>query len=174
MSDDGRTFPEDFLKKAHSERKVNKAFLKRLKRLPEKQVDRYFHENHEAVFAEIDCLQCANCCKTTSPIFTSRDIERLAKHLRMRPAHFMEQYLREDEDGDYVLQGSPCTFLNEDNTCSVYDHRPNACREYPHTDRKKMHQLLDLTYRNTLVCPAVERIVDKIRILLHEGSSEKR
>ncbi len=31
---------------------------------------------------------------------------------------------------------SPCPFLGDDNYCSVYEARPKACREYPHTDRK--------------------------------------
>jgi Fe-S-cluster containining protein len=160
-------FPGKYLRRAQSGRKANKKFLNGLKRLPDHQLDGLFHEAHEQIFAETDCLACANCCKTTSPIFTNRDVERLSKHLGMRPANFVERYLRIDQDGDYVLQSSPCTFLNDDNTCSVYDERPKACREYPHTDRRKMSAILDLTYRNTLVCPAVERIVDKIRNFLH-------
>ncbi len=136
--------------------------------MPERQLDELFHSTHEAIFAETDCLACANCCKTTSPIFTNRDVERLAKSMRVRPAEFVDRYLRTDEDSDYVLKQSPCTFLNDDNTCSVYDDRPQACREYPHTDRRKMSAILDLTYRNTFVCPAVERIVDKIRSVLQE------
>lgn len=165
MSDD---FPSKYLRRAQSGRKANKKFLTGLKRLPERTVDDLFHEAHDTVFAETDCLACGNCCKTTSPIFTNRDVERLSKHLSLRPADFVEKYLRIDEDGDYVLQSSPCVFLNTDNTCKVYDERPKACREYPHTDRRKMSAILDLTYRNTLICPAVERIVNKIRIVLQE------
>ncbi|MDP4953161.1 MAG: YkgJ family cysteine cluster protein, partial [Flavobacteriales bacterium] len=62
-----------------------------------------------------------------------------------------------------VLHTAPCPFLGEDNKCSVYDSRPKACREYPHTDRKNMHQILNLTMKNTLVCPAVNLIVKKIQ-----------
>lgn len=163
MTDD---FPDKYLARAASGRKANKKFLTSLKRLPEREVDGLFHEAHEQIFAETDCLACANCCKTTSPIFTNRDIERLAKHFRVRPADFVDHYLRTDEDADYVLKQSPCVFLNPDNTCSVYEDRPQACREYPHTDRRKMAAILDLTYRNTLVCPAVERIVNRIRSVL--------
>lgn len=142
--------------------------FKQLKKVKDRELDSMFHEAHEDVFREIDCLDCANCCKTTSPIFRDRDIDRLSKKLKVRPSQFIDQYLRMDEDNDYVLQSSPCAFLNEDNTCSVYDDRPAACREYPHTDRKKMSQILDLTYRNTKVCPAVEHIVEKIRKRLQE------
>ena len=80
----------------------------------------------------------------------------------MKAGVFTEKYLRLDDDNDYVLQKSPCSFLNEDNTCQVYDVRPLACREYPHTDRKNVTQIMDLTIKNTEVCPAVARIVKQI------------
>jgi hypothetical protein len=140
-----------------------KAFFDKLKKQNSRIVDDAFHGAHEEVFERVDCLTCANCCKTTSPIFYDRDIERLAKFLHLKPARFIEQYLRVDEDRDYVLKLSPCPFLAPDNTCDVYHHRPTACREYPHTDRKRMHQILDLTLRNTSVCPAVFTIVEKMK-----------
>lgn len=144
----------------------NKKFLQSLKKKDPRQIDDLFHELHEAVFEETDCLACANCCKTTSPIFYQTDIERVAKALRMRPGDFMEKYLRVDEDKDYVLISSPCPFLDSDNYCAVYESRPKACREYPHTDRKKMVQILDLTHKNTQVCPAVFEIVDRLKKLM--------
>jgi len=72
----------------------------------------------------------------------------------MKPSDFETKYLRIDEDNDKVLQNLPCFFLNEDNTCSIYDVRPKACREYPHTDRKKVYQINNLTIKNTIICPA--------------------
>jgi hypothetical protein len=81
----------------------------------------------------------------------------------MKPGEFIDKYLRIDEDKDYVLTQAPCPFLGSDNYCSVYDARPNACREYPHTDRKRMEQILDLTYRNTIVCPAVLEITERLK-----------
>jgi hypothetical protein len=142
---------------------ANKKFLTSLKNKDPRKVDDAFHQLHEEVFEEIDCLTCANCCKTTSPIFYQTDIERVAKALRMKPGDFVETYLRIDEDNDYVLKSAPCPFLNEDNTCRVYESRPKACREYPHTDRKKMIQIMDLTFKNTLVCPAVLEMVERLK-----------
>ena len=141
----------------------NKKFLRSLKGADDRKLDGLFQEAHEEVFAKTDCLECANCCKTTSPIFYHVDIERLSKALRIRPGEFIDRYLRVDEDGDHVLRSSPCPFLGADNHCAVYDSRPRACREYPHTDRRKIAQLLDLTHRNTLVCPAVLQIVDRVK-----------
>lgn len=141
----------------------NKKFLQKLKSRNSRNVDDAFHKTHDEVFESIDCLTCANCCKTTSPIFYPNDIDRIAKALRTKPGEFIEKYLRIDEDKDYVLKSSPCPFLDNDNYCRIYEVRPKACREYPHTDRKKMTQITDLTYRNTLVCPAVLEIVERIK-----------
>ncbi|MDP3567445.1 YkgJ family cysteine cluster protein [Sediminibacterium sp.] len=153
----------DFNKKAQIQKKDNQNFYKRLTNRPPKNLDNLFHEAHQTVFEKIDCLACANCCKTTSPIFYQRDIERASKALRLKPGAFIEKYLRIDEDQDFVLQQAPCVFLNSDNYCSIYNDRPNACREYPHTNRKKMQQILDLTYKNTLVCPAVLQITEELK-----------
>ncbi len=136
--------------------------LKKLKSGNTKDLDKKFHQLHDEAFDRIDCLDCANCCKTTSPIFRDVDIARLSKHLKMKPGVFIDTYMRLDNDGDYILKQSPCFFLGEDNKCSVYDHRPLACREYPHTNRKKMYQILNLTMKNTQVCPAVAGIVREL------------
>jgi uncharacterized protein len=152
-----------FNKKSHQQSEENKKFLQRLKQRNPREVDDLFHEAHEQVFEEINCLSCANCCKTTSPIFYSTDIERAAKALRIKPGDFMEKYLRIDDDQDYVLKSSPCPFLDGENYCSIYADRPKACREYPHTNRKKMVQIMDLTHKNTLVCPAVLEMVERLK-----------
>ena len=152
-----------FSEKSKSKSASNKTFLKKLKQKKIRNLDAIFHTAHEEAFQQIDCLTCANCCKTTSPIFYQKDIERVAKRLRMKPFEFIDTYLKIDEDKDYVLQKAPCPFLGNDNYCSVYEDRPTACREYPHTNRKNMYQILDLTYKNTLVCPAVLKIVDEVK-----------
>lgn len=154
---------DSFQEKAQRHSAENKKFLLTLRKRDPRKVDDAFHQVHDDVFEEIDCLTCANCCKTTSPIFYQTDIERVAKALRMRPGDFIETYLRVDDDKDYVLKSSPCPFLGPDNYCSVYEDRPKACREYPHTHRKKMVQIMELTHKNTLVCPAVFEMVERLK-----------
>ncbi|MGS2764204.1 YkgJ family cysteine cluster protein [Sinomicrobium sp. M5D2P9] len=158
---------DDFLKRlpqlAKDKHKENKKYFARLKKKPPKDLDYVMQELHNAEFERTDCLKCANCCKTTGPLFTNADIERIAKHLKMKPQQFTDTYLRIDEDNDYVLQSVPCTFLGHDNYCSIYDVRPKACREYPHTDRKKFHQITNLTLKNTSICPAAYNIVEEMK-----------
>lgn len=139
-----------------------KSLTQWLKRKKPKDLDAVVHHCHDAVFSEVDCLKCANCCKTTGPLFTEKDIERLARHLKLKAADFEQRYLRTDEDGDKVLQSTPCPFLGPDNYCSVYEQRPKACREYPHTDRRRQKQLLDLNLKNAKMCPAVHDIMERL------------
>lgn len=153
---------EKFKTNVTSKKKSIRTTFKKLDRLKPKELDVLFHEEHEEAFEEIDCLTCANCCKTTGPLFIDKDIQRIATHLRLKPSEFVEQYLRIDEDQDYVLKSVPCPFLDDENYCSIYSVRPRACREFPHTDRKNMHQILKLSQRNVKVCPAVFQMVQKI------------
>lgn len=158
---------EDFLsfikEKSHSDKKNNKKFFQKLKAKPPRNLDSQMQDLHDEVFQEVDCLKCANCCKTTGPLFTSKDIERIAKHLKLKPAAFIEQYLRKDDEGDMVLNSVPCTFLDSDNYCLIYDVRPKACREYPHTDRKKFEQIGSLTIKNMAICPAAFKVVERLK-----------
>lgn len=147
---------------AKDKHKTHKDFFKRLKKRPPRHLDKTMQNLHDETFDEVDCLTCANCCKTTGPLFTNKDIERIAKHFRMKSSVFIDTYLRIDEDNDYVLQSVPCPFLGGDNYCSIYDVRPKACAEFPHTDRKKFQQISNLTLKNVEICPAAYKIVEKM------------
>ncbi|WP_273566029.1 YkgJ family cysteine cluster protein [Maribacter halichondriae] len=147
-------------KERHAE---NKKFFGKLRKKPPKNLDYLMQELHTAEFQKTDCLQCANCCKTTGPLFTNADVERISKHFRKKPQQFIEAYLQIDEDNDYVLQQVPCTFLGSDNYCTIYDVRPKACREFPHTDRKKFQQTKNLTLKNVAICPAAFNIVEEMK-----------
>ncbi|GIZ16610.1 YkgJ family cysteine cluster protein [Capnocytophaga catalasegens] len=154
----------DNLKRIATEKQSeNKKFFQKLRKKPPKNLDYLTQEIHQQVAEEIDCLSCANCCKTTGPLFTNTDIERVAKHLKMKPKVFIEQYLYLDEDNDYIFQQLPCPFLASDNYCLIYDIRPKACREYPHTDRTKLYQIAQLTIENTKICPIAHQVVELMK-----------
>jgi len=117
---------------------------------------------HQKVFSEMDCLQCANCCKSIPPIISKRDSKRIAKHLGMRPSEFDNTYVRIDEDGDRVFNQSPCFFLQEDNKCSIYEVRPAACRAYPHSGSFDFFSHIRLHKKNFSHCPALFEIARRI------------
>ncbi len=155
----------DLAKDTHKE---TKKFFVKLKNKPPKDLDRSMEKLHKAEFAKTECLECANCCKTTGPIFTDRDVERISKHLKMKAVQFEEQYLQTDGDGDLVLKELPCTFLAADNYCMIYDVRPKACSEYPHTNQKKFQNITDITLKNVAICPAAYNIVEKMKITMEK------
>jgi len=159
MTDDLNELPI-LAKQKHAENK--KYFTKLKKRVP-KNLDYIMQELHDVEFEKTDCLQCANCCKTTGPLFTSADIERISKYLKLKPQQFITKYLKVDEDNDYILQQVPCSFLGTDNYCSIYDVRPKACAEFPHTNRRKFQQITDLTLKNVAICPAAFNIVEAMK-----------
>jgi Fe-S-cluster containining protein len=148
---------------AQSHKKANKKLLQQMKTWKPKELDRVIHELHHKAFEEIDCLECANCCKSISPLVKDSDIDKIARSLRMKPSIVVEKYMHLDEDQDYVMNCSPCPFLMGDNYCSVYDSRPLACKGYPHTDQNKMYKILDLTLKNTSICPAVCFVFEELR-----------
>jgi Fe-S-cluster containining protein len=141
----------------------NKVLAKKLKKSKSKKLDNVVHQLHDETFDKIDCLECANCCKTTSPAIYERDIDRLSRHLKIKPSKLIEEYLVKDDDNDYVFKSAPCPFLDYENYCMVYEGRPLACREYPHTNRKRFYQVLDLSITNTLICPAVATIIEQLQ-----------
>ena len=140
-----------------------KSFFSKLRKKKPKNLDKVVHELHDEVFQEIDCLDCANCCKSISPTLYDKDVERLARHFKIKPSQFVNEYLYIDDEGDYVFKQTPCPFLLPDNYCIAYESRPKACREYPHTDRKRFYQILNLTLKNTEICPAVFDVVEKLK-----------
>lgn len=151
------------LEQSQKDKKSNKKLLDKLKKLKPKDLDYTINQLHDEAFEEIDCLQCANCCKTTGPLLLNKDIDRLAAAQKMRPADFTHQFVKIDEDGDYVFKQMPCMFLGNDNYCSIYEDRPNACRQYPHTQQNNQLQKLPITLNNSLICPAVALVVKQLK-----------
>jgi Fe-S-cluster containining protein len=153
-------------KKVKETQKAHRNFFIKLRKKTPKNLDAIMEKLHDDEFKKSDCLQCANCCKTTSPIFINKDIERISKSFRIKTRQFIDNYLNVDEDQDYVLKSSPCTFLADDNTCTIYDVRPKACKEYPHTNRKRFEKISELTLKNVSICPATFNIVEALRAKL--------
>ena len=149
---------EKYQKQAKEHYKAHQKLIQYLKKKKPKDLDSITHQLHDEAFEKIDCLECANCCKSISPIVRDKDIQKLAKKIRQKPSVFVTELLLLDDEGDYVFKTQPCPFLGHDNYCSVYDARPKACAEYPHTDRNKFKQLLALSLKNTMICPAVYEV----------------
>jgi len=125
-------------------------------------MDLVVHALHDKYSDAIDCLQCGRCCRELGPRIEERDVERIAKALRMKSTDVIATYFQIDEDGDRVFKSMPCPFLGDDNYCAIYESRPKACREYPHTDRKRFYQVYNLSVKNAETCPIVFEVLEEI------------
>ncbi|HLP04277.1 MAG TPA: YkgJ family cysteine cluster protein [Paludibacter sp.] len=143
-----------------SEPRWKRFYIKNKKKL--ENMDLQVHALHEKYSKRIDCLACANCCRTLGPRITDKDMERMAKALRLKVPDLISRYLRKDEDGDVVFKSMPCPFLGDDNYCAIYESRPKACREYPHTDRKRFYQIYNLSVKNAQTCPIVFEVLEEL------------
>ncbi|MFO7850688.1 MAG: YkgJ family cysteine cluster protein [Spirochaetia bacterium] len=154
---------DDILKTAESRYGTYRELVKKLKRNPPKDLEERIRRLHHAAFEDIDCLKCGNCCSTIGPRLNNSDTARLAKALSLSKKEIEELYFATDEDGDTVFNTHPCPFLQGNKLCLVYEHRPKACREYPHTDGRysgSISRLLDLSLVNSRYCPVVARVLE--------------
>lgn len=146
-------------KKSGERQKIYKQFLAKAEK---NKVLKLLPDFHEEASTKVDCLQCAACCKNYSPRFKTPDIKRISKHLGLKEGAFIDQFLKIDEDGDYVLQSKPCSFLGEDNFCSIYDVRPSDCARFPYTDEDVLIKRPQLTLKNASFCPIVYVVLEKL------------
>ncbi len=112
-------------------REENERFRKHLKR--HTFVEKSFRRIAKDVEDKIDCSLCANCCREATVRLADRDIEKLAKFLRVKPAQFIREYCEESEEEGLILKRTDtgCIFL-DGNLCSVYEARPGNCEDFPH------------------------------------------
>lgn len=119
----------------------------------------------EEITAQIDCTQCANCCRKTVTAVDDEEVKRLAAALEMTVPDFREAYLEFDEDyGGRWLLPAPCPML-EGNLCRVYEVCPTSCREYPHLHNDfRAHSISRIN--NTFLCPIVFNVVEEMKYAL--------
>jgi len=139
-----------------------KLFKQLLQRTEKNKILKQLPQLHEEAFEKIDCLTCAACCKNYSPRFKTPDVKRISKHLGLKESDFIEEYLRVDEDGDFVVKASPCPFLGTDNLCSIYDVRPSDCSRFPYTDEDVIVKRQHLTLKNSTFCPITYYVLEKL------------
>src|ERR1051326_2417449 len=76
-----------------------RTFVKFRLNLDDSGLDTIVRQTTDEVWSHIDCLACANCCKTLQPVLDLADIERLAKRLKMSTKKFEQQYVTRASGG---------------------------------------------------------------------------
>ena len=149
--------------KAKAEKRENKKLFDHFKNNKPKGLDKAFKHVNDEVFAHINCLECANCCRIAQPVFEKPDIKRISKHFGISSRAFVRKYLKPDPDYGYFTKKLPCVFLGDDNKCTIYEIRPMGCRTYPPAKLRLSPEQLDVLHDNIGICPAMSEMVDKIK-----------
>ncbi|RYY56437.1 MAG: YkgJ family cysteine cluster protein [Chitinophagaceae bacterium] len=151
-----------FRKTAKEHKRRMKRFLSKAEGFPTRRLQAITIEVEKQVWQEIDCLSCANCCKTMTPTFNLQDTKRIARFLGESVESFREKWLKKERSGDrdWINKKEPCQFLNlKDNKCSIYEVRPADCAGFPHL-RKKLRDYVHVHKQNISHCPATYRFVE--------------
>jgi uncharacterized protein len=145
-----------------------RSYMKGYLNLSDEKLDAIVREETDRVWAQIDCTTCANCCKTMQVVVDDKDIKRLADRLGMTTRAFSKKHVK-IEDVPFrskVISTQPCPFLGEDNRCTVYEDRPQACRDFPflHKDRFRSRSITMVS--NLEVCPIVFNVWQALKTRL--------
>ncbi len=122
----------------------------------------------EGIEDQINCLECANCCRVATVTLQERDVEKLAKFFRLPVSKFKKEYTEVSAEEGLILRRSDergCTFLSG-NECLVYEARPSTCVDFPHMQRGKgslvsrMWQFID----RACYCPIVFNSMEAFKL----------
>ena len=128
--------------------------------------DRRVRRVAEQIQDDTDCLTCANCCRVATVRLHERDVQKLAKHLRISPDAFLRDYTTQTEEEGVILRrgDAGCVFLSG-NACTVYEVRPHVCVDFPHTVRgngsfvSRMWEMID----RACYCPIVFNTLEALK-----------
>ena len=77
-------------------------------------------------------------CMLQSDKVRAEDINRDAQYLGIIPEQLIISYLEKDEYSmNYQTKHRTCDFLQEDRNCKLGDCKPDSCKKYPYTDRRR-------------------------------------
>ena len=151
--------------KKDSENWEFRAFLKGYDATIE-EIDSVVHELFRKISSEIDCTECANCCKKVQPVLHQGDIRKCSEVTGMTESKFLKKYLKPGkEQGKYIFKEKPCPFLTN-NICSIYPHRPEVCKSYPHLHKKEFIFRLWGVVENYSICPIVFNVYEQLKVKL--------
>lgn len=141
----------------------NFRFREVLKSKNSNAIDELVFQLNGSISSQIDCTKCGNCCRSLMINITTADTERLAAHLQTSIKEFEEKYVERSSEGTFAVMNSiPCHFLHE-NKCTVYEKRPEECREFPGLHRNGFTTRLFATFMHYGRCPIVYNVIEALK-----------
>lgn len=109
----------------------------------------------------MECIGCGNCCRERAISITFSDILRWSDEKRndiLNEVYYMDNYPSKGQGGFYFEKSIPkkedmkrhCSFLTDENKCSIHDTKPMSCKDAP------------LGYEEFNECPVFEKANNKI------------
>jgi len=141
-------------------------FLKHHPKLNSNRVDQLVFGISARVWKTIDCTTCGNCCRTVSPTLKEDEVARLACHLGVSSSDLASKHLKLAESGKeapWIMRGCPCPFLR-DNRCTVYEHRPGNCHDYPYLEKPNFTSRTLAMIGRLSECPAVFEVWEQLKV----------
>lgn len=81
------------------------------------------------------CTGCGKCCQGSGYVWVDeKEVLKLAKHLRLTPSVFIKNFTRQIGERTALIDAphtDHCIFLQNGQTCTVYEKRPDQCRSFP-------------------------------------------
>jgi Fe-S-cluster containining protein len=133
--------------------------------LTDEHIDEWVEAIAAPIVAAIDCTQCANCCRGLLVQLGNDDIANLAIGTGQSAAYIKANYVDTEiysDDPDIVgtFKQQPCALLRG-KLCSVYAHRPEACRMYPQFT-PDFRWMLNWMVAGAGKCPIIYNVLDTI------------
>ena len=150
----------------------NDDFYQSLKQLDEGEIDSLVHALNEEVSRGIDCTTCGNCCRSLMINIEPGEPEALASHFNMSLPELQEKFIEVSQQGKMIVNTIPCHFL-ADNKCTIYPHRFNECREFPHLHKPGFVQRYPGTIMHYGRCPIIFNVIEELKKMLNDTALPK-
>lgn len=132
--------------------------------LPDDALDALVEAIAAPIIAAVDCTQCGNCCRSLDVCLIPSDVEPLAQALHIPISEVRTRYVDEatgQAQGEWaVIPAHPCPLLRG-NLCSIYEHRPHACRIYPQLTPDFRYNIDD-AIEGAATCPIIYNVLDAL------------
>ncbi|MGB7340976.1 MAG: YkgJ family cysteine cluster protein [Phototrophicaceae bacterium] len=131
--------------------------------LSEDAIDALANTIAQPIIAAIDCKACGNCCRNLDVQLGEDDLERLATGINISLDSIRTLVNVQDHDDPDIVgifQAQPCSFL-DGNLCTVYEHRPTSCRDYPQFT-PDFRWMLGWMIEGAHLCPIIYNVLDRM------------